>query len=72
VFPRDTTVTRGRFNGESNPSRPSASGFDSSFLVEHHFNGWNQVSATLMPLTALAMRTPTMHLGSAVTPVAAV
>jgi len=30
-------------------------GFVSSFLVEHHFTGWNQVSATLMLLTALAM-----------------
>src|SRR6201992_2829050 len=41
-------------------------GFHSSFLVEHHFTGWNQVSATLMLLTALAMRTTTMRLGSAV------
>ncbi|HEX9238879.1 MAG TPA: hypothetical protein VF866_08980, partial [Xanthobacteraceae bacterium] len=29
-------------------------GFRSSFLVEHHFTGWNQVSSTLMLLTALA------------------
>ena len=36
-----------------------ALGFDSSFLVEHHFTGWNQVSATLMLLTCLAMRTTT-------------
>ena len=27
-----------------------ALGFQSSFLVEHHFTGWNQVSATLMLL----------------------
>jgi len=32
-------------------------GMHSSFLVEHHFTGWNQVSSTLMLLTALAMRT---------------
>jgi alkanesulfonate monooxygenase SsuD/methylene tetrahydromethanopterin reductase-like flavin-dependent oxidoreductase (luciferase family) len=32
-------------------------GFHSSFLVEHHFTGWNQVSATLMLLACLAMRT---------------
>src|SRR6185436_7298238 len=38
----------------------------SSFLVEHHFTGWNQVSATLMLQTALAMRTSTLRLGSAV------
>ena len=43
-----------------------ALGFTSSFLVEHHFTGWNQVSATLMLLTALAMRTTTLRLGSAV------
>ncbi|MGA7790014.1 MAG: LLM class flavin-dependent oxidoreductase, partial [Xanthobacteraceae bacterium] len=43
-----------------------ALGFNSSFLVEHHFTGWNQVSATLMLLMALAMRTTTLRLGSAV------
>lgn len=41
-------------------------GFHSSFLVEHHFTGWNQVSATLMLLTCLAMRTTGLRLGSAV------
>jgi alkanesulfonate monooxygenase SsuD/methylene tetrahydromethanopterin reductase-like flavin-dependent oxidoreductase (luciferase family) len=41
-------------------------GFHSSFLVEHHFTGWNQVSATLMLLTCLAMRTTRLRLGSAV------
>ena len=43
-----------------------ALGFHSSFLVEHHFTGWNQVSATLMLLMALAMRTRTLRLGTAV------
>ena len=43
-----------------------ALGFKSSFLVEHHFTGWNQVSSTLMLLTALAMRTTKLRLGSAV------
>src|ERR1700739_1431120 len=38
-----------------------ALGFSSSFLVEHHFTGWNQVSATLMLLMALAMRTKTLR-----------
>src|SRR5215467_13824139 len=41
-------------------------GFQSSFSVEHHFSGWNQVSSTLMLLTALAMRTTTLRLGTAV------
>src|ERR1700694_3878845 len=41
-------------------------GFYSSFLVEHHFTGWNQVSATLMLLSCLAMRTTRLRVGSAV------
>jgi alkanesulfonate monooxygenase SsuD/methylene tetrahydromethanopterin reductase-like flavin-dependent oxidoreductase (luciferase family) len=41
-------------------------GYHSSFLVEHHFTGWDQVSATLMLLTCLAMRTTTLRLGTAV------
>jgi alkanesulfonate monooxygenase SsuD/methylene tetrahydromethanopterin reductase-like flavin-dependent oxidoreductase (luciferase family) len=47
-------------------SEAEALGFHSSFLVEHHFTGWNQVSSTLMLLMALAMRTKTLRLGSAV------
>jgi alkanesulfonate monooxygenase SsuD/methylene tetrahydromethanopterin reductase-like flavin-dependent oxidoreductase (luciferase family) len=43
-----------------------ALGFMSSFLVEHHFTGWHQVSATLMLQTALAMRTARLRLGTAV------
>ncbi|HET8973630.1 MAG TPA: LLM class flavin-dependent oxidoreductase, partial [Pseudolabrys sp.] len=43
-----------------------ALGFHSSFSVEHHFSGWNQVSSTLMLLSALAMRTGTLRLGTAV------
>jgi alkanesulfonate monooxygenase SsuD/methylene tetrahydromethanopterin reductase-like flavin-dependent oxidoreductase (luciferase family) len=43
-----------------------ALGFHSTFLVEHHFSGWNQISATLTLLTWLAARTRTLRLGSAV------
>jgi alkanesulfonate monooxygenase SsuD/methylene tetrahydromethanopterin reductase-like flavin-dependent oxidoreductase (luciferase family) len=43
-----------------------ALGFHSSFSVEHHFAGWNQTSATLMLLMALAMRTKSLRLGTAV------
>ena len=43
-----------------------ALGYHSSFLVEHHFTGWNQVSAPLMLQTALAARTRTLRLGTAV------
>src|SRR5690349_17945159 len=43
-----------------------ALGFHASLSVEHHFTGWHQVSATLTLLTALAMRTTTLRLGTAV------
>jgi alkanesulfonate monooxygenase SsuD/methylene tetrahydromethanopterin reductase-like flavin-dependent oxidoreductase (luciferase family) len=43
-----------------------ALGLTASFSVEHHFTGWNQCSATLTLLTALAMRTTTLRLGTAV------
>ncbi len=43
-----------------------ALGYCSSFLVEHHFTGWNQVSATLNLLTWVAARTRTLRVGSAV------
>jgi alkanesulfonate monooxygenase SsuD/methylene tetrahydromethanopterin reductase-like flavin-dependent oxidoreductase (luciferase family) len=41
-------------------------GFYSTFLVEHHFSGWDQVSATLTVLACLAMRTTGLRLGSGV------
>jgi alkanesulfonate monooxygenase SsuD/methylene tetrahydromethanopterin reductase-like flavin-dependent oxidoreductase (luciferase family) len=41
-------------------------GFYSTFLVEHHFTGWDQVSATLTMLACLAMPTTTLRLGSGV------
>jgi hypothetical protein len=43
-----------------------ALGFCASFLVGHHFTGWNEVSATLQLLTRLAARTTTLRLGTAV------
>src|SRR5262249_24840042 len=43
-----------------------ALGYHSTFLVEHHFTGWNQVSATLTLLTWPAARTTTLRLGTAV------
>ena len=41
-------------------------GYHSAFLVEHHFTGWTQVSATLNLLTWLAARTRTLRVGTAV------
>ena len=43
-----------------------ALGYHGTFLVEHHFTGWNQVSATLTLLTWLAARTTKLRLGTAV------
>src|SRR6266849_2621269 len=43
-----------------------ALGFHSVFLVEHHFTGFGQVSATLNFLTFLAAKTTTLRLGTAV------
>ena len=43
-----------------------ALGFHSTFVVEHHFTGFGQVSATLNFLTYLAAKTTTMRLGTAV------
>src|SRR5229473_2760479 len=43
-----------------------ALGFRSAFVVEHHFTGYGQVSATLNLLTWLGARTSTLRLGTAV------
>jgi alkanesulfonate monooxygenase SsuD/methylene tetrahydromethanopterin reductase-like flavin-dependent oxidoreductase (luciferase family) len=43
-----------------------ALGFRSTFLVEHHFTGFGQVSATLNLLTWIGARTTTLRLGTAV------
>src|SRR5690348_4234121 len=43
-----------------------ALGFAGTFVVEHHFTGYGQVSATLNLLTWLGARTTTLRLGTAV------
>ena len=43
-----------------------ALGFHSTFVVEHHFTGYGQVSATLTLLTWLGARTRRLRLGTAV------
>src|SRR5215208_5404536 len=43
-----------------------AMGFHSVFLVEHHFTGINQVSASINFLTYLAAKTSRIRLGTAV------
>jgi alkanesulfonate monooxygenase SsuD/methylene tetrahydromethanopterin reductase-like flavin-dependent oxidoreductase (luciferase family) len=43
-----------------------ALGYHSTFLVEHHFTGFGQVSASLNLLTWIGSRTTTLRLGTAV------
>src|SRR5215203_1954912 len=43
-----------------------ALGYDSTFVVEHHFTGFGQVSATINLLTWLGARTSSLRLGTAV------
>ena len=43
-----------------------AMGLHSTFVVEHHFTGYGQVSASLTLLTWVAARTKTLRLGTAV------
>jgi alkanesulfonate monooxygenase SsuD/methylene tetrahydromethanopterin reductase-like flavin-dependent oxidoreductase (luciferase family) len=43
-----------------------ALGYHSTFIVEHHFTGFGQVSATLNLLTWIGARTRTLRLGTAV------
>ncbi|MGA8951850.1 MAG: LLM class flavin-dependent oxidoreductase, partial [Xanthobacteraceae bacterium] len=43
-----------------------ALGYQSAFIVEHHFTGFGQVSASLALLTWLAAKTKTLRLGTAV------
>jgi alkanesulfonate monooxygenase SsuD/methylene tetrahydromethanopterin reductase-like flavin-dependent oxidoreductase (luciferase family) len=43
-----------------------ALGFHSTFLTEHHFTGVGQISAPMQVLTAIAMRTTRLRLGTAV------
>jgi alkanesulfonate monooxygenase SsuD/methylene tetrahydromethanopterin reductase-like flavin-dependent oxidoreductase (luciferase family) len=43
-----------------------ALGFHSTFVVEHHFTGYGQISATLNLLTWLGARTRRLRLGTAV------
>jgi alkanesulfonate monooxygenase SsuD/methylene tetrahydromethanopterin reductase-like flavin-dependent oxidoreductase (luciferase family) len=43
-----------------------ALGYHSTFVVEHHFTGFGQVSASLNLLTWVAARTTTLRLGTAV------
>jgi alkanesulfonate monooxygenase SsuD/methylene tetrahydromethanopterin reductase-like flavin-dependent oxidoreductase (luciferase family) len=49
-----------------NNVKAEALGYASSFVVEHHFTGFGQISATLNLLTWVGARTKTLRLGTAV------
>src|SRR5258705_12099107 len=49
-----------------NNVKAEALGYVSSFVVEHHFTGFGQISATLNLLTWVGARTRTFRLGTAV------
>lgn len=63
---RDRDRARGLRDYVDTCVEAEALGFDSSFLVEHHFSGLGQVSASLDLLAWVAARTTTMRLGTAV------
>ena len=61
-----STAARATGSSSNTTSRPRRSAYRSTFLVEHHFTGFGQVSASLSLLTWLAAKTKTLRLGTAV------
>ena len=62
----DTDSSQGFRDFIDNNVEAEALGYYSTFLVEHHFTGFGQVSASLNLLTWLGARTRTLRLGTAV------
>src|ERR1700756_5427777 len=62
----DTDSSQGFREFIDNNVEAEALGYYSTFLVEHHFTGYGQVSATLNLLTWLGARTRQLRLGTAV------
>jgi len=62
----DTDSSQGFREFIENNIEAEALGFHSTFVVEHHFTGFGQVSASLNLLTWLGARTRTLRLGTAV------
>src|SRR5213594_5191798 len=62
----DTDSSQGFRDFIENNVEAEALGYYSTFLVEHHFTGYGQVSATLNLLTWLGARTKALRLGTAV------
>jgi len=61
-----TDSSQGFHEWIDNNVEAEALGFHSTFVVEHHFTGFGQVSASLNLLTWLGARTKTLRLGTAV------
>lgn len=61
-----TDSSQGFHDWIENNVEAEALGFHSTFVVEHHFTGFGQVSASLNLLTWLGARTSTLRLGTAV------
>lgn len=62
----DVEIGQGFFDFIDRNVEAEEVGYHSTFLVEHHFTGIGQVSASLMLLTGLAARTQALRLGTAV------
>src|SRR5215467_3496103 len=62
----DTDSSQGFRDFIDNNVEAEALGYYSTFLVEHHFTGFGQVSASLNLLTWLGARTRNLRLGTAV------
>ena len=62
----DTDSSQGFLDFIDNNVEAEALGYYSTFLVEHHFTGFGQVSASLNLLTWLGARTRHLRLGTAV------
>jgi alkanesulfonate monooxygenase SsuD/methylene tetrahydromethanopterin reductase-like flavin-dependent oxidoreductase (luciferase family) len=62
----DTDSSQGFRDFIDNNVEAEALGYHSTFLVEHHFTGFGQVSASLNLLTWLGARTRRLRLGTAV------
>ncbi|HEX3862618.1 MAG TPA: LLM class flavin-dependent oxidoreductase [Stellaceae bacterium] len=61
-----TDSSQGFHDWVENNVEAEALGYYSTFVVEHHFTGFGQVSASLNLLTWLGARTSTLRLGTAV------
>jgi len=61
-----TDSSQGFRDWVENNVEAEALGFHSTFVVEHHFTGFGQVSSSLNLLTWLGARTKTLRLGTAV------